>query len=111
MQLGSKFNFNSSININPKNIGGIFLKIWQKTYMILFFLILTAFIAIGGYVWQQNVYSGEWNSEEKQKYINTQNKEIIFKENDFQKITDDIVSRRGENLEEYKPVKDIFKSY
>ena len=111
MQLGSKFNFSSSININPKNIGVSFIKVWRKIYVTLFFLILIAFIAIGGYIWRQNVYSGEWSSDEKQNYINAQNKEIIFKEKDFQEVIDDISMRINENSKEYQPIKDIFKPY
>ena len=106
-----KFNIKFDSKIGIKHIAEIVSRIWQKTHMLLFFFVLLASIAIGGYIWKQNVYSGEWSNEKKQEYLNTQNKEVIFKENDFNKVVSDIRARKYENSKEYQQIKDIFKPY
>lgn len=111
MKLNLKFNSGNTSGIHNKSILALISRIWQKTHIILFFLVLIVAIAIGGYVWKQNVYSGEWNDEKKQEYINTQNQGVVFKEDNFNKVLDDISLRKEENLKEYIPVKDIFKPY
>jgi hypothetical protein len=111
MKFDFKFNSKSTLNIDIKHVAEVASRTWQKMHVLLFFVGLFIFIAIGGYIWKQNIYSGEWSNEKKQEYINTQNKEVIFKEDDFQKVFDDISSRKEENSKEYQPIKDIFKPY
>ena len=106
-----KFDINLDSKIDIKHIAEIISGAWKKIHTLLFFVFLLIFIAIGGYVWKQNVYSGEWSNARKQEYLNTQNKEVIFKENDFQKVSSDISLRKEENSKEYQPIKDIFKPY
>ena len=110
-----KFNLksfsSSASNFSKEKIVSLIAHIWQKIHMMLFFVLLFTVIVFGGYIWQQNLYSAGWSAEKKQEYINTQGREVIFKENDFQKVLDDISSRKDENSKEYQPIKDIFKPY
>lgn len=106
-----KFDIKIDSKMDLKQITETASDVWQKIHMSLFFFALLIAIAIGGYVWKQNVYSGEWSNIKKQEYLNTQNKEVIFKENDFQKISEDILLRKEENTKEYQPMKDIFTPY
>lgn len=94
-----------------KQVVNLVSRIWQKTHILLFFVVLIIFIVIGGYVWKQSIYSGEWSNEKKQEYLNTQNKEVIFKEEDFQKVLNDISSRQDEISKTYQPIKDVFNPY
>jgi hypothetical protein len=106
-----KFDIKLNSKINIKQITETALHVWRKMHTPLFFFALSVAIVIGGYVWKQNVYSGEWSEVKKREYLNTQNKEVIFKEDAFQKVSDDILLRKEENLKEYQPIKDVFKPY
>ena len=106
-----KFDIKIDSKIDIKSIFKMASNVWKKIHTLLFFVALLIAIAFGGYIWKQNVYSGEWSNAKKQEYINTQNKEVIFKEADFKNVSDDILSRKDENSKEYQPMKDIFKPY
>jgi hypothetical protein len=110
-----KFNLKSfslsSINLSKQNVVGLIAGIWKKTHLLLFFALLFAAIIFGGYIWQQSLYGQGWSVEKKQEYVKTQNKSIIFKENDFQKVLDDIKMRKDEDIKEYQPIRDIFTPY
>ena len=111
MRIDLKLFSSNASNFNKEKIVSLIAHIWQKIHIMLFFILLSISIFFGGYVWQQNLYGSGWSAEKKQEYINTQNKNVIFKENDFQKILDDIQTRTNENTKEYQPIKDIFKTY
>jgi len=98
-------------NFSKEKIVSLIVGIWKKIHTILFFILLFAAIFSGGYIWQQNLYGEGWSIEKKQEYMNTQNKNVIFKENDFQKVLDNISLRKDENSKEYQSMKDIFKPY
>lgn len=111
MKFDIKFSSKNMATIEMKQIVKVASRIWQKTHTLLFFVILIIFIVIGGYIWKQSLYSGEWSNEKKQEYLNTQNKEVIFNGEDFQKVLNDISSREEEYSKTYQPIKDVFKPY
>ena len=111
MKINFKLFSNNASNFSKEKIVGLIAHIWKKIHTILFFVLLFLAIVFGGYIWQQNLYGAGWSTERKQEYTNTQNKEVIFKGDDFQKVLDDIQARKEENSKEYKPIKDIFKAY
>ncbi len=84
---------------------------WQKTHTLLFFVFFIALVVLGGYLWQKSLYKGAWSDQRKQEYLNSQGKGVVFKEDDFKKVTADIQARQEENARPYQPLKDIFKSY
>ena len=98
-------------NFSKEKLVSLIAHAWQEIHTILFFILLFVAIVLGGYIWQQNLYGKGWSVERKQEYINTQNKSVIFKENDFQKVIDNISLRKEENSKEYQIMKDIFKAY
>lgn len=110
-----KYSLNDKTTINIKIISISFIRVFvrsvRKIRIHLFFIVLLGFIAIGGYIWWKNVYSGEWNNEKKQEYMNMQKKKIMLNEKDLNNVINDISLREEEFLREYQPVKDIFKSY
>ena len=111
MKIDLKLFYSNSSNFSKEKIASLIAHIWQKIHMLLFFVLLFAAIIFGGYIWQQNLYGEGWSAERKQEYTNTQNREVLFKENDFQKVLDDIQARKDENAKEYQPIKGIFKPY
>jgi len=111
MKFDIKFNFKNTTKIDTKHIAEVASRVWQKMHMPLFFIVLIAAIIIGGYIWEQSIYSGGWSKEKKQEYLDTKNKEVIFQEKDFQKVFDDITLRKEKSAKAYQPVKDIFKPY
>lgn len=111
MKINLKLFSGGASNFSKEKIVRLTQHIWQKIHMILFFALLFAAIIFGGYVWQQNLYGKGWSAERKQEYMNTQNKSVIFKEKDFQKMINDIQARKDENSKEYQPIKDIFTPY
>ena len=106
-----KFDIKIDSKIDIKSIFKMASNVWKKIHTLLFFVALLIAIAFGGYIWKQNVYSGEWSNAKKQEYINSQNKEIIFKEADFKKVTNDIQARKNASENPYQPIKDIIKEY
>ena len=84
---------------------------WQKIYKIIFFILLLCMIALGAYFWQKNLLGEAWSAEKKQEYLDSQNKDVIFKENDFKKALIDIEMRKNGDTDNQEIIKDIFKSY
>jgi len=111
MKIDLKLFSDNASNFNKEKIVSLIAHIWRKIHRILFFGLLFAAVILGGYIWQQNLYGKGWSAERKQEYINTQSKEVIFKEENFQKALDNISSRNDENSKKYQPIKDIFQPY
>lgn len=111
MKLNIKLFSGSTSSFNKEKIVSLIAHFWEKIHTWLFFFLLLVVIAFGGYIWQQNLYGEGWSMEKKQEYMNTQNKSVLFKEKDFQKVINDIQMRKEENAKEYQPIKDIFKAY
>jgi hypothetical protein len=85
--------------------------LWLKVYKLLIVLYLLAAIGFGSYVWYQNLYSGQWSQDKKQKFIDSQEKTIILKEKDFRNTLSEIEKRKIEFEKEYQTEKDIFIPY
>jgi hypothetical protein len=101
----------SAIIPDIKHAGELATRIWRKLHAALFFVFLIIIILIGGYIWQQSVYNGQWSSEKQQTYLNSQNNGVVFKEADFQKVLNEMQVRKNEISKEPKQLKDIFKPY
>ncbi len=72
--------------IKKPNISGkAILLFWFRSARKFFVLIFFAAIGFGTFVWYQDVYRGEWTSEEKQAYADTAFRETIFNEAEFRK--------------------------
>jgi hypothetical protein len=111
MKLNLQFISNGASKLNMKKTVEAVLNLWEKTHVFAFFIFLFAFIALGGYFWQQNLYGSGWSNEKKQEYLNSQDRGIVFRENDFQSAIDEMQMRKEENSSEIQPLKDIFQPY
>lgn len=107
------------MNLNFKNFSPSALKqfasfaahLWHKLRTLLFFIFSLAIIALGVYIWQQSLFGKGWDDARKQEYINSQSRRVIFKEEEFGKILNDIQVRKNVSENQYQPSKDIFKPY
>ena len=106
-----QFGFKNIKKINIKQATEKVARVWQRINTTLFFIFLFSIIALGGYIWQKSLYGAEWSYERKQEYMASQDKKILFKENDFKKAIADIQARKEESEKQYEPIKDIFKPY
>ncbi|HOX10396.1 MAG TPA: hypothetical protein P5323_00005 [Candidatus Moranbacteria bacterium] len=111
MNLKMQFDFKNIKKINIKQAISSMDYAWQKINTTLFFIFLFSVIALGGYIWQKSLYEAEWSYERKQEYMASQDKRILFKENDFNKTIADIQSRKEESEKQYESIRDIFKPY
>jgi len=111
MKFNLNLNFKNTSIPDMKHAKKLAAHIWEKTHIALFFFFLIVAIAIGGYIWQQKIYNGEWSPEKKQTYLNSLNSGVVFKEDDFQKVLNSIQARKDENAKKYEQLKDIFKAY
>lgn len=107
MSLDEKINLNKieKILINP------FVFFWKKFHMLLFFAILFSLVIIGWRIWEKSIYSYKWDENKKNEFINSQDKAVILKEDDYKKILEDISLRKNQEKENITEVRDIFKSF
>ena len=111
MNLKTQFDFKNIKKINIKQATEKVAQIWQRINTTLFFIFLFSIIAFGGYIWQKSLYGEGWSEDRKQEYKASQNKRILFKENDCKKTLADIQLRKDESEKQQEPIKDIFKPY
>jgi hypothetical protein len=104
-------NLNIKAAFDKKKISALFGNLWRKVRTSLFFGFFVALIVLGGYIWRQSLYKGDWSVQEKQEYLNAQNKGVVFQEDDFKNVVSDIQARQIENAKPYQPLKDIFQPY
>ena len=98
------------LNFNFKELGNKISLLWNKFYKLvlaIFFLIVSLW---GAYLWYWYLYKFEWNSEKINQYINSNDQEVKFKEEDFKKIINEIERRKKAYDEDAKSVKDILGS-
>jgi preprotein translocase subunit SecG len=98
-------------SFTPDNLGKSLSDFWDKHSGILFFLFSLITILLGVYLWYQNIYQSEWNSEKKNQYKSSQNKEVNFKENDFKNAIKEIERKKENYNSKLKLDKDIFIPY
>ncbi|MEI7891215.1 MAG: hypothetical protein WCI36_04600 [bacterium] len=85
---------------------------WQKIYKGVLFILLIAAAVFGYYTWNKSLSGKGWSVEKKQEYLKSQNKRIVFREKDFEKVVADIEARKKSSVaENSQEVKDIFKRF
>jgi hypothetical protein len=107
-KFGSKQSPENKEKVNYVAVLGLF---WRKIYKTVFFTFLFSVIALAGYIWQQSLTGGEWSVVKKQEYLDSQNKGIVFKENDYKKAYADVEMRKNSKNDDSRQIKDIFKAY
>jgi len=94
-------------NINPKETyrkftGSMFQA--RKWLALSGILVLVSYCV---YIWYFNIYSHVWTEQEKQQYISSTAKDVIYDPRKFNKIINDL-SSRAESREKNIEVKNIF---
>ncbi len=98
-------------DFNKSNVISIVESFRRKIYRVIFFLLLLASIFFGGYIWHQNLYSSTWTADRVQEFVNTQDKGIVFNENNYKKALDIIGRRNQENAKSPSAGSDFFVGY
>ncbi|MDO8529570.1 MAG: hypothetical protein Q7S18_02795 [bacterium] len=96
---------------NPRKIGKFCCVFWSNYSKLVFIIFSVAILLAGGYLWYKNIYQSEWSDEKKRQHKNAQNKEVIFKEKEFDDVFEEIKRKNKVYEGASKPVKDIFEPY
>lgn len=96
---------------NFKKIVDVLVRIWKRVHMFLFFIFLIVSISFGLYIWQQSLYGDGWTEERKQEFIKAQNSGVVFNEENFQKVVNDVQRRQGDISQYKQQLKEIFTPY
>ncbi|MEK7598308.1 MAG: hypothetical protein AAB487_01080 [Patescibacteria group bacterium] len=83
-----------------------FLK--EKSRWILFFIFLF-FMGYSAYLWNIYIYNSTWSESRKQEYINTKEKEAIFKKDKFRSVIDETRNRKANYQKNIEDVPNIFQ--
>ncbi len=102
---------NTSVSFDKAKIISSLESFWKRTYKLLFFSLLACVIFFGAYVWNQNLYSSIWSPQQSQDFMDTQDKGIIFNENNYKKALEIIKQRSDENVKQVDAGKDFFLPY
>jgi len=98
-------------HIDIKDIVPKCIWLWNKIYKGMFVLFFTALIGLGAYIWYESIYSGQWSADKKQQYLDSQEKSVTLKQQEFTKALNDITQRQTAFNAPYVPIKDIFVPY
>jgi hypothetical protein len=98
-------------SLNPKATGRFICWFWNKYRKGCFALFSFMVILLGAYLWYHDLYQSDWSSEKIRQFNSSQNKEIEFKEKEFQRVLSEIERRKGIYDKTSDSVKDIFKPY
>jgi hypothetical protein len=110
MELGNLFkNQKKSLNLN--SIGKWFCRIWDRNCGLFFFLFSLIILSFGAYYWHKNIFRSDWSEQKKIEYKSTHNKEVSFKEKEFNKVLEETGRKERLYQEESKFIRDIFQSY
>lgn len=111
MSIEIKLNAEKNFKLDIGSVGHFTGTIWNKSRTVIFFVLLVLSILTGGLIWRQSLLGAGWSQERKQEFLDSQNKNVEFKQQSYQKVTEQIEDRKNQSLEEYQPIKDIFASY
>ncbi len=103
-----KFNRNGP---EIKSLGKNIAAGWMRWYQIIFIAVFVLSSALGLYIWYRSLYQSSWSDERKREYSLTQNQEINLKEEEFQKVLNEIEKKKNNFQSEHLLIKDIFKPY
>lgn len=107
-----KFDLKSkNAKLSSSDLQRILFKAWNKSRKIIFLIILLSFLAGGWAIWNQSISGSGWSQQRKQDFMNAQNKQVEFKENEFNKVKEEFESRQLKSYENFQELKDVFKSY
>ena len=102
---------NSNKNIDARELVAKGIWLWDKSFRVVFAVFFIALVGLGAYVWYESIYSGEWSADKKQQYLDSQEKSVTLKQQEFTKALNDITQRQTAFNAPYVPIKDIFVPY
>lgn len=94
-----------------KNILKYCFDFWDKYFKVFFLLFSLAIIFAGVCFWFQIAYRSDWNIEQKKQYQNSQNKEVELREQQFNKVVEEVNRKKDAYNRNIQIGRDIFASY
>ena len=111
MKFDFKISSKNNAAINMGSIGQAAAKTWEKIHTMTFFALLIVSAMLGWKIWQQSLSGAGWSDQQKQDYLNTQNKGVVLNEAGFNQAIASVQARKDENNNAYTPIKEIFTPY
>lgn len=103
-----EFKFEKS-DLNVKKLTGKVFYFWIKHRKAIFIVMLLAVCGMGIYLFYKNLYKERWSKEDEIQYINSQRRDVNFKEDKFKKVIEEIERKASAHESEFQPVNDIFR--
>jgi len=100
------------IDFKKINFKGFFFKIFsiiEKMRVLIFFILLFASIFYSGWIFYKYVKNYKWNEAQKQEYLNTKEKEVVFEEDKFNRVVSEVEARKAKSQSNINDVNDIFR--
>lgn len=101
----------SDKKIDIRDLAAKCIWLWEKSFRVVFAVFFIALVGLGAYIWYESIYSGEWSADKKQQYLDSQEKSVTLKQQEFNKALNDIAQRQTAFKADYVPIKDIFVPY
>lgn len=98
-------------SLASKNILKYCFDFWDRYFKVFFLLFSLAILFSGVYFWFQIAYRSDWNAEQKKQYQNSQNKEVEFREQQFNKVVEEVNRKKDAYDKSIQVGRDIFASY
>jgi hypothetical protein len=94
-----------------RNISKLCFDFWDRYFKVFFLLFSLAILFAGVYFWFQIAYRSDWNAEQKKQYQNSQNKEVELREQQFNKVVEEVNRKKDAYGKSIQAGRDIFASY
>lgn len=96
---------------SPASLEKYFSEFWENNFRIFFAIFSVVVLSLGIFLWYQSIFQSDWNSEKKNQYKNSKNKNIELKENQFKNVIEEVNRKRAFYEGKNDPIKDIFAPY
>ena len=93
------------------SLGKYFSDFWENNFRMFFVIFSIIVLSAGIYLWYQSIFKSDWNSEKKNLYKSSKNKNIELKENQFKSVVEEVDRKRAVYEGKTEFAKDIFAPY
>lgn len=99
--------FKNKTNFRGVLRSGLVFVVNKRRWIVSFAaLALLAYCAL---LWYQYIYNARWSDSKKQEYIQAKAKEVVFDENKFDEVVNELARRKSESGKNLAGLQDIFR--
>lgn len=99
--------FKNKTNLRGVFKSGLIFVVNKRRWIVLFAAL--ALLAYCAFLWYQYIYNARWSDSKKQEYIQTKAKEVVFDENKFDEVVNELERRESESKNNLASPRDIFR--